>query len=419
MTNIHVIQTDKLNEGYILGKCIKELSDVKVGQFVKTYHLMFDKEFFQPHNIYITDDEKIKEGDWFIHYSHEITTLLKAFNVRSRIRDNQGTSYNIDYCKKIILTTDQDLIKDGVQAIDDEFIDWFVNNSNCEKVEVIYGLYNPMGRKVSSEKVSENHSKCIWKYKIILPKEETEESIDTEFQEDLIIEVRKKDLVALYDFAYKLAKKISNKKVNKLKEIDLQFNSKDVLTRLMGTNETPKQEYEYIGECNGNNGNGCFMDSSGHDCGCFIKKPKQDKIMERFIANAKQQGTLEEKLAKIVSKEPSKFWVESDERARIREEQKQHLINIMKSDEELGMYEETAEEYFLSCIKNMLQYNNDALAIRFMEKYYHAKKEQDKESYNDEQVEKLLIACKDRFGGLEDYTHDDVVKEWFNKIKCK
>jgi hypothetical protein len=94
-----------------------------------------------------------------------------------------------------------------------------------------------------------------------------------------------------------------------------------------------------------------------------------------------------------------------------KEEQKQHLIEIIKSDEELGMYEETAEEYFLSCIKNMLQYNNDALAIRFMEKYYHAKKEQDKESYNDEQVKKLLIACKDRFGGLEDYTHDDVVKE--------
>ena len=38
---------------------------------------------------------------------------------------------------------------------------------------------------------------------------------------------------------------------------------------------------------------------------------------------------------------------------------------------------ETIEEYFLSNIKNMLQFNNDALAIRFMEKYYHTKKEQD------------------------------------------
>jgi len=56
---------------------------------------------------------------------------------------------------------------------------------------------------------------------------------------------------------------------------------------------------------------------------------------------------------------------------------KEILIEIMNQDEELGLYEETVEEYFLSNIKNMLQFNNDALAIRFMEKYYHAKKQQD------------------------------------------
>lgn len=38
--------------------------------------------------------------------------------------------------KKIILTTDQDLIKDGVQAIDDEFLEWFVANPSCKFVEV-------------------------------------------------------------------------------------------------------------------------------------------------------------------------------------------------------------------------------------------------------------------------------------------
>jgi flavorubredoxin len=40
------------------------------------------------------------------------------------------------YCK-IILTTDGDLIKDGVQSIDDEFLEWFVENPSCEEVEVI------------------------------------------------------------------------------------------------------------------------------------------------------------------------------------------------------------------------------------------------------------------------------------------
>jgi hypothetical protein len=35
------------------------------------------------------------------------------------------------------------------------------------------------------------------------------------------------------------------------------------------------QEVEYIGECKGNDGNGCFMDSPGHDCGCFVKIVKK------------------------------------------------------------------------------------------------------------------------------------------------
>jgi len=36
----------------------------------------------------------------------------------------------------IILTTNKLLIKDGVQAIDDEFLEWFVKNPSCEEVEI-------------------------------------------------------------------------------------------------------------------------------------------------------------------------------------------------------------------------------------------------------------------------------------------
>lgn len=38
--------------------------------------------------------------------------------------------------------------------------------------------------------------------------------------------------------------------------------------------EEPKQKYKYIGECKGND-DGCFMNSSGHDCGCFVRYPAQ------------------------------------------------------------------------------------------------------------------------------------------------
>jgi hypothetical protein len=36
----------------------------------------------------------------------------------------------------------------------------------------------------------------------------------------------------------------------------------------------PKTEWKYVGECKGNNGDGCFMDSPGHDCGCYKRVPK-------------------------------------------------------------------------------------------------------------------------------------------------
>jgi len=44
---------------------------------------------------------------------------------------------NGQYAYKVILTTNKLLIKDGVQAIDDEFLEWFVKNPSCEEVEII------------------------------------------------------------------------------------------------------------------------------------------------------------------------------------------------------------------------------------------------------------------------------------------
>jgi hypothetical protein len=144
MKNIHVLPTDKPSNGYILGKCIKELSDVKIGQFTKTYYLMFDNEYFQPHNIYITSDEEIKEDDWMIWNNRVVQAI-------------DTTYYS---AKKIILTTDQDLIKDGVQAIPNEFLEWFVDNPSCEEVEVKKLL------------IGKDIPKINFTYKIILPKEE-------------------------------------------------------------------------------------------------------------------------------------------------------------------------------------------------------------------------------------------------------
>jgi hypothetical protein len=75
-------------------------------------------------HIYITFDEEIKVGEYVIDLeNNEVFISLGKIGVNN-------------YIKKIILTTDQDLIADGVQSIDDEFLEWFVKNRSCEKVEV-------------------------------------------------------------------------------------------------------------------------------------------------------------------------------------------------------------------------------------------------------------------------------------------
>jgi len=44
------------------------------------------------------------------------------------------------------------------------------------------------------------------------------------------------------------------------------------------------------GECKGNNDNGCFMESPGHDCGCFKRiqqeEPKQETTGKKFYESA-------------------------------------------------------------------------------------------------------------------------------------
>jgi hypothetical protein len=122
MKNIHLLPTEKPS---------------RLGRFIDTGKLSLRTDDDIPRgeniNIYITSDEEIKEGDWvklFVkhidkEWVHKVTKedllLYTDFN-------NEGS--------KIILTTDQDLIADGVQAIDDEFLEWFVKNPSCESVEV-------------------------------------------------------------------------------------------------------------------------------------------------------------------------------------------------------------------------------------------------------------------------------------------
>jgi hypothetical protein len=138
MKNIHLLPTDKPS---------------RLGRFIDTGKLSLRTDNDIPRgeniNIYITSDEEIKEGDW-------VLGGLGGIDIKKYGR------YFAEDWKKIILTTDQDLIADGVQSIDDEFLEWFVKNPSCESVVVNFNY-----KKFRWSEL--NKSQC---YKIIIPQEE-------------------------------------------------------------------------------------------------------------------------------------------------------------------------------------------------------------------------------------------------------
>jgi hypothetical protein len=141
------------------------------------------RDGYQFKHIYITNDKEIKEGDWIYDISSlDYNPLIhKATNIDATHLSTKDslharglicTARNLKgRYKKIILTTDQDLIKDGVQAINDTFLEWFVKNPSCEEVKIEdYGtLYN-------------------FRYLILIPQEEPKQETLEEFAEKLVPE---------------------------------------------------------------------------------------------------------------------------------------------------------------------------------------------------------------------------------------
>jgi hypothetical protein len=191
MKNIFVLPTDKPSR---LLQCLKVIE-------------LLDKKWLSPigkvnRNIYITDDSEIKVGDW-------------SYDSRGFV-EKVDESYDLEVInalgKKIILTTDPKLIADGVQAIDDEFLQWFVNNSSCEKVEVeLIDTFKKTNEVYVDEITGGNYYEIIKQYKIITPQEEPkqETTLEEAYLNKLIDEANKEftlDRKLAKDVAIKYAK---------------------------------------------------------------------------------------------------------------------------------------------------------------------------------------------------------------------
>lgn len=140
MKNVHVLPTDKPSRLHFDDKLFLSTSP----QISKNINSIVEGR-----NIYITSEEEIKVGDWVITPTNDIIQWAKVFQPDG---------------KKIILTTDQVLISNGVQPIDDEFLDWFVMNPSHQDV------------MIGKESIVSGHNGGVQieyvYYKIIIPKEE-------------------------------------------------------------------------------------------------------------------------------------------------------------------------------------------------------------------------------------------------------
>jgi hypothetical protein len=157
MKNIHILPTDKPSNIVISTIDNKLKLNNNTNDSVE-YH-------GQNQNIYITNSEEIKEGDWVLNISNN--KIFKQDN-------SKYDGYTLSFYKKIILTTDElyihnDLIPKEynpfpqyIQKIDDEFLEWFVKNPSCEEVEVMFACRG----------IDVLIGKIIGQYKIIIPKEE-------------------------------------------------------------------------------------------------------------------------------------------------------------------------------------------------------------------------------------------------------
>ena len=298
MKNVHVLPTDKPSRLQLTQEGVYYLID-KIGFYGTS----------NPQHIYITSsDEEIKEGDWILD---NILVNKNPIKVTKELLEDGFLKED----KKIILTTDQDLINDGVQAIDDEFLEWFVKNPSCEEVDLdTFSL----GNKIL--------------FNVVFPKEE-------------------------------------------LNMIECYF--------------TPRKDTSSATICSN-----CGQEKFLHTIGEGIK-------ISTYIVNAK-------------------------------EEPKQHLIDTMKRDEELGLYEEPKQETLEEAAEN--RFGTDMDSIRGSNVYdlnadlkkgfIEGAKYQAERSYSKED---LRLAWEDgrefeydhNGGEGGEFTGAESFDEWFKNLKKK
>jgi hypothetical protein len=138
MKNIFLLPTDKPNVGSLVKYKDGVLGIIK--ELMENNHFKVDiplegisvenNNTVEVFNLYIISDEEIKEGDY------SITLPIKEWTrpIKRCVENSYDLTIND---KKIILTTDPIKIANGIQEIDDTFLEWFCQNPTCEFVDIL------------------------------------------------------------------------------------------------------------------------------------------------------------------------------------------------------------------------------------------------------------------------------------------
>jgi hypothetical protein len=160
MKNIHLVRTDNQSRIVIV------YNDVDRNDFVLKLDTEVNDSYKECVNICITNLERPKVGDWSINLNSPYTHK-ELCKIDNQIELDEYVNKEGNDCQKVVLTDDEDLIKDGVQSIDDEFLEWFIKNPSCESVEI------EEIEKYKSTTYDQPDKFIGYDYKIIIPSEDT------------------------------------------------------------------------------------------------------------------------------------------------------------------------------------------------------------------------------------------------------
>jgi hypothetical protein len=134
---------------------------------------------FKLQDMYILEDSEVKDGEYGIclnlvregFKSHQAVFKMNA-SQRTAMEELGGRKKAEVF--KVILTTNPALIKDGVQKINDVFLDYFIKNPICDFVEVESTLkaFDEQNRKIEYAMEKGDYTKNT--YEIIIPNQNSQ-----------------------------------------------------------------------------------------------------------------------------------------------------------------------------------------------------------------------------------------------------